>query len=71
MSYRHQCIAVVVIGMASLLLGSWLPGTNTPNAMALFLGALVLALLTTQGMWVAMLVMANRRASATAEKRPG
>ena len=67
MSYRHQCIAVVALGVASLVLGSWFLGEHTPNALVLLVGALLLAVVATQGMLVAILMMANRRERARAE----
>ena len=38
MSYRNKCIAVVALGVASLLLGSWFLGEHTPNALVLLVG---------------------------------
>jgi len=70
MRYRYQCIAVVVLGMASLLLGAWLVGQLAPNLVILLLGVLLVALFTTQGMLVAILWVATRRDRATAETRP-
>ena len=70
MSYRYHCIAVVVTGIATLLLGSWLLGEIAPNLMILLLGALLLALFTTQGMLVAILMLATRRERASTEARP-
>ena len=67
MSYRNNCIAVVALGMASLILGSWFLGKHAPNALVLLIGALLLALFTTQGMFVAILVIATRRERARAE----
>ena len=67
MSYRNKCIAVVALGVASLLLGSWFLGEHTPNALVLLIGALLLAIVTTQGMLVAILVMSTRRERARAE----
>jgi len=67
MTYRNKCIVVVALGVASLILGSWFLGKHTPNALVLLIGALFLALTTTQGMLVAILVMANRRERASAE----
>ena len=67
MSYRTKCIAVVALGVASLILGSWFLGKHTPNALVLLVGALLLALMTTQGMLVAILVIANRSERARAE----
>ena len=55
MSYRNKCIVVLACGVASLILGSWLLGEHTPNALVLLVGALLLALITTQGMVVAIL----------------
>jgi len=69
MTYRNQCIAVVALGVASLILGSWFLGEHTPNALILLIGALLLALITTQGMLVAILVIANRSERASAEDR--
>ena len=43
----------------SLIPGSWLLGEHTPNALVLLVGALLLALITTQGMVVAILAMWN------------
>ena len=45
--------------MASLILGSWLLGEHTPNALILLVGSLVLALITTQGMVLAILAMSR------------
>ena len=59
MSYRNKCIVVLACGVASLILGSWLLGEHTPNALVLLVGALLLALITTQGMVVAILAMSN------------
>ena len=67
MTYRTKCIAVVALGVASLILGSWFLGKHTPNALVLLVGALFLALMTTQGMLVAILVIANRSEGASAE----
>ncbi len=67
MSYRTKCIAVVALGVASLILGSWFLGKHTPNALVLLVGALLLALITTQGMLVAILAIANRSERARAE----
>jgi len=67
MSYRTKCIAVVALGVASLILGSWFLGKHTPNALVLLVGALFLALMTTQAMLVAILVIANRSERASAE----
>ena len=69
MSYRNKCIVVVAFGVASLVLGSWFLGEHTPNALILLIGALLLALITTQGMLVAILVIANRSERASAEDR--
>jgi len=60
MSYRNKCIVVLACGVAGLIVGSWLLGEHAPNALVLLVGALVLALLTTQGMVVAILVMSNK-----------
>ena len=68
MSHRNKCIAVVAFGVASLILGSWFLGEHTPNALVLLIGALFLALITTQGMFVAILVIATRRERARAEE---
>jgi hypothetical protein len=65
MSCRNKYIAVVALGMASHILGSWLLGKHTPNAWVLLLGALLLALLTTQAMLVAILVISTRREGAS------
>ena len=70
MSYRHKCIAVVAFGVTSLVLGSWFLGNHAPNALLLVLGALLLALVTTQGMFVALLVISTRSERAGAEERP-
>ena len=70
MRYRYQCIAVVGLGMASLLLGAWLVGQLAPNVMVLLLGVLLVALFTTQGMLVAILWVTTRHNRATAETRP-
>ena len=59
MSCRNKCIVVLTCGVASLILGSWLLGEHTPNALVLLVGALLLALITTQGMVVAILAMSN------------
>ena len=59
MSYRTKCIAVVALGVASHILGSWFLGKHTPNALVLLVGALLLALITTQGTVVAILAMSN------------
>jgi hypothetical protein len=67
MSYRNKCIVVVALGVASLLLGAWFLGEHSPNALVLLVGALLLAIVTTQGMLVAILVMATRRERARAE----
>ena len=67
MTYRTKCTAVVALGVASLILGSWFLGKHTPNALVLLVGALFLALMTTQGMLVAILVIANRSEGASAE----
>ena len=70
MRYRYQCIAVVGLGMASLLLGAWLVGQLAPNLVILMLGVLLVALFTTQGMLLAILWVATRHDRATAETRP-
>ena len=70
MRYRYQCIAVVGLGMASLLLGAWLVGQLAPNLVILLLGVLLVALFTTQGMLVAILWVTTRHYRATAETRP-
>ena len=70
MSYRTKCIAVVTSGVASLILGSWFLGQHTPNALVLLLGALFLALITTQGMFVAILVISTRSERARADDPP-
>jgi hypothetical protein len=67
MSYRNNCLVVVALGMASLILGSWFLGQLAPNALVLLIGALLLALITTQAMFVAILVVATRRERARAE----
>jgi len=67
MSFRHQCIGVVAFGVTCLGLGSWFLGEHTPNALVLLVGALLLAIVTTQGMLVAILIMANRRERVRAE----
>ena len=58
MSYRTRCIAVLACEVAVLLLGSWILGEHSPNAVVLLVGALVLALITTQGMVLAILAIA-------------
>jgi len=65
MSYRNKCIVVLLCGVASLIAGSWLLGEHTPNALVLLVGAVVLALVTTQAMMVAILAMSykNERAA--------
>jgi len=70
MSYRNECIAIVIVGMAGLVLGSWLLGKNTPNAVDLLIGALLLALVTAQGMLLAILMTRPTRERATAEDSP-
>ena len=70
MTYRNKCIAVVAFGVASLILGSWFLGEHTPNPLVLLLGALFLALITTQGMLVAILVIATKRERASADDPP-
>ena len=67
MSYRNTCIVVVALGLASLVLGSWFLGKLTPNALVLLIGALLLAVVTTQGMLVAILVISTRSERARAE----
>ena len=67
MSYRTKCIAVVALGVVCLILGSWFLGKHTPNALVLLIGALFLALITTQGMLAAILVITNRSERARAE----
>ena len=67
MSYRNKCIAVVAVGMAGLVLGSWFLGEHTPNALVLLIGAVLLAIVTTQGMLVAVLLISTRRERATTE----
>jgi hypothetical protein len=67
MSFRNQCIGVVALGVAFLVLGSWFLGEHTPNALVLLIGSLLLAIVATQGMLVAILVMASRRERARAE----
>ncbi len=59
MSYRSKCIVVLACGVAGLITGSWLLGEHTPNALVLLVGALVLALITTQAMVVAIQAMAD------------
>jgi len=70
MRYRNKCIVVLVCGVATLILGSWFLGEHAPNALVLLVGALVLALFTTQGMVVAIVAMASRSERATAEDPP-
>ena len=70
MSYRNKCIVVVALGVASLVLGSWFLGEHTPNALVLLIGALLLAVLTTQGMLAAILVLSTRHGRARAEDPP-
>ena len=67
MSFRNQCIAVVALGVASVVLGSWFLGEHTPNVLVLLIGALLLAIVATQGMLVVVLMLANRRDRARAE----
>ena len=67
MSYRNKCVAVVALGVASLVLGSWFLGELTPNALVLLIGALLLAIVTTQGMLVAILVISTRRERTRAD----
>ena len=69
MKFRYQCIAVVGLGLASLLLGAWLVGQLAPNLVILLLGVLLVALFTTQGMLVAILWVATRHDRVTAESR--
>ena len=69
MSYRNKCTVVLACGVVSLLLGSWLLGEYTPNALVLLFGAVVLALVTTQGMVVAILAM-SKRSERAAEDPP-
>jgi hypothetical protein len=59
MSYRSKCTVVCACGVAGLVLASWLLGAHTPNALVLLLGALVLALVTTQAMVLAILAMSD------------
>jgi hypothetical protein len=66
MSFRNQCIAVVALGVACLIAGSWFLGEHTPNALVLLIGSVLLAVVVTQGMLVTILVMANRRERARA-----
>jgi len=66
MSYRHQRIAVVALGVAGLLLGSWVLGEHTPNVLVLLVGALLLAVVATQAMLVGILMLANRHERARA-----
>jgi hypothetical protein len=70
MSYRSKCIVVLACGVATLILGSWLLGEHTPNVLVLLVGALVLAVMTTQGMLVAILAMSNK-SQRPAEDPPG
>jgi hypothetical protein len=60
MSYRNKCIVVLACGVAGLVLGSWLLGEHAPNVLVLLVGALVLAIITTQAMVLAILAMATR-----------
>ena len=69
MSYRNKCIVVLACGVASLILGSWLLGEHTPNALILLVGSLVLALITTQGMVLAILAM-SRESERVGEDPP-
>ena len=59
MSYRNKCIVVLACGVAVLIVGSWLLGEHTPDALILLVGSLVLALITTQGMVLAILAMSR------------
>ena len=70
MSFRNQCIAVIALGLASHILGSWLLGKHTPNVWVLLVGVLLLALLTTQGILVAILALSTKRERARAEDPP-
>jgi len=70
MSYRNQCIAVIALGLTSHVLGSWLLGKHTPNAWVLLIGVLLLALLTTQAIVMAVLLISTRRERARAEDPP-
>jgi hypothetical protein len=67
MSYRNKCIAVIALGVAGLILGSWLLGEQTPNALVLLIGALLLSLITTQGMLVALLLISAKSERTRAE----
>jgi hypothetical protein len=67
MSFRNQCIAVVALGVASLVLGSWFLGEHAPNVLVLLIGALLLAIVATQGMLVVVLMLAHRRERARAQ----
>jgi hypothetical protein len=69
MSYRNKCTVVLTCGVASLIVGSWLLGEHTPNALVLLAGALVLALITTQGMVLAILAM-SKESEHAAEDPP-
>jgi len=70
MTHRNKCIAVVAFGLASLMLGSWFLGEHAPNAWVLLIGVLLLALVTTQGMLVAILLISTRSERARAEDPP-
>ena len=70
MSYRNKCTVVLACGVVSLLLGSWLLGEHTPNALVLLVGAVVLALVTTQGMVLAIVVMSSKSERLRAEDPP-
>jgi hypothetical protein len=66
MSFRNKCIVVVALGVAGLIAGSWFLGQHTPNALVLLIGSVLLAVVTTQGMLVGILMLANRRERARA-----
>jgi len=70
MSYRNKCTVVLACGVVGLLLGSWLLGEHTPNALVLLVGAVVLALVTTQGMVLAIVVMSSKSERLRAEDPP-
>ena len=70
MSYRNRCIVVLGCGVANLVLGSWLLGEHTPNALVLLVGAVVLALVTTQGMVLAIVVMSSKSERSRVEDPP-